>query len=229
MSSINFFRKKVMKTIKQILSKNFIENETDDSVGLLEADLEILNPFLAYGKGEYCVFNEKMGGYHTNERLMKKMLARAEQAEYVDISDPYLYVKGTLDVDLNFKSLIKTNPFPNGLFMALMNFRKLNQPATNSPVTCLEFFQVQDELRIGLFHFYDNLKSHNRRDLTLEADYSILEDGSLKEKYIFSPTEKEYTRLLFNTYLKKFLVYSKIHSEPQVYRNLIISSNLVTI
>jgi hypothetical protein len=216
-----------MKIIKQLLSKQALENETEFTTGFVLFNPILAKPFLAYQHGRYCVFNKKMGGFHTDPRLCIKMIRRAKKIEFIDISDKNLFVDEMVSNHvLNFKSLLDPKVYPNGLFILLLNLNK-DELIVNSPLTCLEIFRVQDELRLGLFHFYDIQESFNRRYLTLEASYSVNLDGSLKEKFLFSAKDEKKSRGLFDSYLRKFLAFHKTTNQETIFRNIVLSNKVM--
>jgi hypothetical protein len=159
--------------------------------------------FNAYMSGNYCVYNEDKGDYHTDPRNARKMMDRAMYFDFIDISDPY-FLPEVLNSKshLDFRFLFINNPYPNGVFIKLQDLNKMKTFHSKiSPVTCAEIYWDVHGLNIGIFHYK---VEEGRKPLTLEASYLVYANGDLRTKFMrVKNQEVSETQKLFKTYLNK--------------------------
>ncbi len=152
-------------------------------------------PFTAYKDGNLDMRLRKKIKPQDEFKEIEKMKERGKISTLIDISDPNLWLCEVPDYfNVNLLPLQIANPFPNGMFIYIMDWNKDRENIVNPDTSCVEIYIVQNEVRMDFYRFSPG----GTRDaptgvgkLSLESSYYVNPNGKVKEKFLLDFHRKD--------------------------------------
>lgn len=161
---------------------------------------EPATPFTAFKNGDFIIKDREESQSLDHFKETEKMKKRGTISTLIDISNPDLWLCEVTDYfKTNLLPVYIANPFPNGMFIHMMDWDLHREHKVHSSQACVEIFKIQNEFRMNFYRFdpRGTIGPENSVEkLTLESSYYIKSDGSIREKYMRDYKDKDIRKCL---------------------------------